>query len=52
MSEYKIEFALIAFVFTIFLAVTCAAIWINSIDIWCANPDRPGNWIVQPYCQK
>lgn len=49
--SYKTELALLAFIMVIFLAVVSAAIWINSIDIWCDNPDRPGNWIVQPLCE-
>ena len=52
MSAHKKEITFLAIVLTLFISGVMAAIWINSIDTWCAHPERPGNWLVQPYCQK
>ena len=49
-SSHKTEFTLLAVIMFVFLAAFLAAVWINSIDNWCANPEGKGNWIVQPYC--
>ena len=26
-------------------------IFINSLPLWCANPNGKGNWVVQPLCK-
>ena len=52
MSSYKKELAFLVIASTLFISGVLASIWIERIDTWCAHPERSGNWIVQPYCQK
>lgn len=28
-----------------------AALFINNLPNFCANPDGGGNWVVQPFCK-
>lgn len=42
--------AIYAFFAGALITVSVCSFKASTAD-WCAHPDRPGNWIVQPFCK-